>query len=643
MTKRYYRSAASIENEAEFRSLLAREFPGVDPENLDEPSRRRFLQLLGASAALAAAAGCRWEDEKIAVENERAANRVPGVPQHFATMMELGGVAAPLLLTTFEGRPVKVEGNPDHPMSNGATTSWAQASILSMYDPDRVGGVIDRTGEEEVETTVEAFATANREAFMTLRRTRGEGLRILAGTTSSPTVEDMRTRLLSAMPSAKWVEWEPISGDHAREGSRVAFGEEYRPHYHVDKADVIVCLDDDLLGGGAAALKWSRDFSSRRDPDAGKMNRLYAIESNFSTTGAAADHRLPLRSGLIGAVLAALKAEIGVEGAMGASTILSNERIAKFVKALAADLKAHRGTSLVTVGPHQPAAVHAHVHRLNQWLGNAGKTVEYLRVPGPSRPSHVDGMRALVDDMNAGRVKTLLVLGGNPVYDAPADLDFAAAYAKVARTIHVGLYDDETGKASTWHVPMAHPFETWSDARAADGSWVVGQPTIAPLHGGKSAIEILATVTVDELTDGYDLIRRTFDEKVSTDEQTWRKCIHDGVLADSATAPETPSVKGSLPAMPAASGFATDAVENGQLELNFVPDARVYDGRFANNGWLQELPDFMTKATWDNMALLSPHDAAELDVETGDVVTLEVDGRSLDIAAYVMPGHAVRP
>ncbi len=638
-TRKYYRSISDRQIDAEFRTLLQREFPDVDADKLDPLSRRRFLQLLGASATLAAAAGCRWEDEKILTFNERPQNRIPGVPQHFATAMEVAGVATPLLMTCYDGRPVKAEGNPDHPDSNGASGSFAQSSVLTLYDPDRSTHVIGQTGGMATPSDFARFLDQNREELQRLRRTRGTGLGILCESSSSPTLADMKSRLLRAMPQAKWHEWEAISDDETREGSRLAFGKPYRSLVSLQNADVVLCLDDDLLGSHPAALRHIRAFASRRDPDAGAMNRLYAVESNFSVTGSNADHRLPLRSGLVGAFLVALLSELGVEGAMGASTITANERIGSFIAAVAKDLKNHRGRSVVTCGPNQPAPVHAQVHRLNQWLGNAGKTVGYVPDPRGDQPRHAASLASLVEDMEQGRIDTLLILGGNPVYTAPADVDFTAALGKVGNSIHLSLYRDETSRRCRWHLPQAHFLESWGDARAWDGSLLVQQPMIAPLHGGKSAIEVLAMITLDELTDGYDLVRRTFDEQVAPDDETWRKSVHDGLLLGSAPKLETPAVQAALPPMPAA-GLATEAVENGKFELNFIPDSRLFDGRFANNGWLQELPDYMTKLTWDNVALMNAADADELGVKTGQIVQLSSHGRELRIAAYVMPGHA---
>lgn len=638
--KKYYRSANRVEDTPEFRDLLKREFPDVDPDKLSPVSRRRFLQLLGASAALASATGCRWEDQKIAVENQRGEGRAPGVPQLFASAMEIAGVATPVRMTCYDGRPVKTEGNPLHPESGGATTTHAQAATLGMYDPDRSKTVVRRGGSESIPTDWDAFQQAMGGVLRDLQAAQGEGLAILTESSSSVTMGDLRKRLTTRSPKAKWFEFEPISRDQEREGMRIAFGAPHRPQYRLERADVVLCIDDDILGNHPSSMRNARDFATRRNPEAGgTMNRLYAIEGGYSLTGAAADHRFPMRSSMMSNFLARLDAELGL-GAVGGNVKIDWPGYDEFVKAVGADLKAAGSKALITVGPDQPAEIHAHVARLNASLGSAGNTVEYAPELGQDRSTHLAAIQELTAAMNAGSVKTLVILGGNPVYNAPADLDFAGAMKNVEHTVHLSVYDDETSRRCEWHLPAAHWLESWGDSRSWDGSISIVQPTIAPLYNGRTAIEVLAMVCRDDIQDGYDLVRRAFDDVVSADDRVWNRSLHDGVVRGSATPTSAPAITGTLPPMPPA-GYGSKDVKNGQLEIQFVADAKVLDGRFSNNGWLQELPDFLTKLTWDNAALIGPSTAEELGITSGDLIELEVGSeRSLTIAAYVMPGHA---
>ena len=638
--KKYYRSIDQLEQSEGFKELLKREFPDVDPVKLDPVSRRRFLQLMGASATLASAAGCRWEEQKVITFNERPEDRTPGEPQHFATAMEVAGVAEPLLMTCYDGRPIKAEGNPSHPESRGAAGAFAQASILGLYDPER-SRCVRKTGTDQ-ELDYDQFLAQIDGLLEELRSTRGAGFAVLSESSSSPTLHDLKTRLLDEWSGASWHEYEPVSDDERREGSRAAFGSIWRPILELEQADVILCLDCDLLGSHPAATRLSREFAARRDPDQGPMNRLYAVESRFTLTGASADHRLPLRSGLIGTFLVELMGELGVEGFQKSRKLIGRERVSAFAKALAEDLRHARGKSLVVAGDGQPAAVSALVHRLNDWLGNAGKTVSYVLEADQDREPHVASLRSLVEQIEAGTVRTLLILGGNPVYDAPADVDFAAALGRVATSFHLSLYPDETGSRCTWHLHRAHFLESWSDARSYDGTLSIVQPTISPLHGGKTAAEVLALFLADELVDGYDLVRRTFDGQVSADELVWRRALHDGLVAGSGFERQTPSLNDSTSAfsLPVVDAALSDELENGRLELTFAADCKTFDGRFANNGWLQEMPEPMTRMCWDNAALLSPATADRFGVKTGDMLLLEKGDRRLSIAAYVMPGQA---
>ena len=633
-SKTYWRSLEELADSGEFREWARAEFPTAESEGV---SRRQWLQLMGALLALAGVAGCRWEKAEIHPFAKRPQNRIPGKPQHFATAMDLGGTAVGLLVTSFEGRPIKIEGNPRHPGSLGATDAHAQAAILELYDPDRSQGVCNRKFGVEAERVWSDFAEFAEGHFSPLRKSGGDGLRILSEATSSPTLAAIRAELLKEYPKARWYEYEPISTDNERAGAELAFGRSYRTHLALDKARVIVCLDADPLAEHAAAVRNTHDFAKARDP-AGAMNRLYSVESVLSLTGSVADHRLSLRCSQIGACAQFLEQwTLRDPPAAGSRPQGLDDKAARFLHAAAEDLKAHRGECVVIAGPRQPPEVHATVHRINAALGSAGTTLTYFDDPDAPRQTHVNAIGALVAEMSRGEVKTLVIVGGNPDYNAPADLEFGKALAEVETSIHLGLYVNETARKCTWHIPQAHFLECWGDARWCDGTYSIVQPLLEPLYGGKSAIEFLAFVMGKEPTKGYEQVRETFKRLVGTTdwEPRWDRTLHDGLLEGSAWKAAAPR----LTSQPEAAPAPVDPAKN-PLEIVFCRDRSVYDGRFGNSGWLQELPDPTTKIAWGNAALLSPATAKELNVEDGNVVRLRYGGKAIEIPAYLLPGQA---
>mgnify|MGYP000225399020 CR=1 FL=1 len=656
---RYWRSLEDLADTGEFRRFLEAEFPALAPELTEPPSRRRFLQLMAASAALAGFAGCRWPREEIAPFAVQPPGRSPGRPVPYATAMPLGGSAQGLLVTSYDGRPIKIEGNPLHPLNAGAADAFAQASLLELYDPDRSRQPLERetAGGPQVPREWEDFAAFAKTHFAALREGRGAGFFILSEEFSSPTAQDLRTRLLNALPLARWFEYEPFSRDHERAGTRMLFGRPHRPQLALDRAEVIVSFDDDLLGGHPAALKHARDFVAGRrvGPDGrrldghGPMNRLWVVETGVTITGAAADRRLAVSAERLGRLLAALArrlAEKGLACPAGAETwmaALPRDEAAPhtgFIESLADDLLAHRGRSVLSVGPAQPPAVHALVHLLNIALGNVGVAVGYS--PDSPRPSLVGMMEDLTRLLQAGRGETLLILGGNPVFDAPADLDFSAALARVPTSLHLSLYNNETSRACRWHLPRAHYLEAWGDARAWDGTMSIIQPLIEPLHGGRSEIELLAEILGEEDRRGHTLVRRTFGILHDTGvdrEGLWRRSLHDGVVPQTAWPAASPPIQPDSTAWEAFWQKTPPAREAGAVEVVFVPDPHAHDGRFANNGWLQECPAAITKLTWDNAAAIAPATAERLRVRSGDVVRLSAGGRSLEIPVFILPGQ----
>jgi molybdopterin-containing oxidoreductase family iron-sulfur binding subunit len=588
-----------------------------------------MLELLGASLALGGATSCtRQPPEKIVPYVTAPEEVVPGKPLFYATAFLLGQVASGILVESHLGRPTKIEGNPDHPASLGATSPLAQASILGLYDPDR-SKVVIRQGRISSWVTFLAAAAAEREKLLARR---GAGFRVLTEPVTSPSLAAALRRLLAELPEAQWHQYQPVTGDNARQGARLAFGEPVNVVYRLENADVIVSLDADLLGSGPGAVRYAREFSGRRRPDHPKgMNRLYVAEPAPSVTGAIADHRRALSNRQVELAARALAARLGL-GVSSPPEAPAQEWIA----AVAADLEQHRGRSLVVAGEHQPPAVHVLAHAINHRLGNFGQTV-FCTDPLEAEPvDQMASLKELTADLAAGRVETLLILGGNPVYNAPADLGFREALQKAALRIHLSLYEDETSELCHWHLPEAHPLEAWGDARAYDGTVTILQPLIEPLYAGRSALEVVSIFSGKPSQSGEEILREFWrGERGAGDfEHWWRTALHDGLVRGSEFPAKAVSLRpDALAQLPAPAPAAA-------LELSIRPDPNVWDGRFANNGWLQELPKPITKLTWDNAALLSPATAQRLGLASGDIAELELEGRSVRAPVWILPGHA---
>ena len=544
--------------------------------------------------------------------------------------MPMAGYATGLLVESHMGRPTKVEGNPSHPASLGAANVFAQASVLTLYDPDRAQVVIyrGRIGDWS------KFLTSMDQNRAELLIRKGAGLRILTGIVTSPSLADQIRSMLAQFPQAKWHQYEPGSRDTVREGSKLAFGEYVNTVYHLDQADVIVSLDADFLTAGPGAVRYARDFANKRrvtGPES-TMNRLYVVESTPTVTGAMADHRFPLRASDVEAFARALAAPLaGKTGSAAPGRVP-----ASWIPALVRDLQKHRGASLVIAGEQQPPAVHALAHAMNDALGNVGKTVHYTNPVEANPVNGIESLKELVAEMQGGQVDTLLMLGVNPVYNAPADLHFKDSLLKVRTRIHLSLYEDETAEQCHWHIPEAHFLESWGDARAYDGTISIIQPLIAPLYDGKSAHEILAVLAGQEEASGHEVVRGYWQrQKPGADfEQFWQTSLNNGVVADSALAPKPVKLN------PALSTAAANAANAGGIEIVVRPDPSIGDGSFANNGWLQELPKPLTKLTWDNAALVSPTSARKLGVNNGDVVKLSGNGQAVEAPIWITPGQA---
>ena len=631
----FWRSLEELAGTPEFEEMLADEFPAqasVWPEGV---SRRNFLGLMGASLAFGGLTACtRQPLETIVPYVDQPEQIVPGKPLRFATAVTLGGYATGLLAESHMGRPTKVEGNPEHPASLGATDLFAQASVLSMYDPDR-SQTVTHLGRI---STWAAFLADSRKALSALEALGGARIRILSGTVTSPTLTAAIGRLLAAYPKARWHQFEPAGREGAVAGAAAACGEAVECRYDLSKAEVVVSLDSDFLTTGPGSLRYSRDFMSRRRVRAGSgsMSRLYAAETTPTATGTLADHRLPLSAAELDSLTLALAAELGIAGVTAPAGL--SERQSAWVRTAAEDLRLHPGNGLVVAGDSASKAMHVLAHAMNALLGNAGSTALYTD-PVPADAGEQGGSFAeLVEAMAAGEVDVLISLGSNPVYQASADADIMAALYKVGRRIHLGPYVDETAEFSQWHVPEAHYLESWGDARAFDGTVTLQQPLIEPLYGGKSALELISALVDDQERTGLEILRDHWTAQTPAGEEFesfWRRSLHDGFIADTAFETRVPG----LDAAAVKSAAAELATADGGLELLFRPDPTIWDGRFANNGWLQECPKPLTKLTWENAALISPALAQQQGLETGDVVKLTAGGRSVEAPVWVLPGQ----
>ena len=530
----YWRSLEELAGSADFQEALHREFPKGASEWVDSVSRRGFLKVMGASMALAGMTGCvKLPLEPIVPYVRQPEEVVPGRPMFYATAMTLGGYANPLLVESHLGRPTKIEGNDQHPASLGGTDIFAQASILGMYDPDRSQSIVS-LGDQQ---SWQAFVSAIRGPLSAQKALKGAGIRILTTTISSPTLADELNNFLKIYPEAKWHVYEPVNRDNVLEGAKLAFGQPFETRYDFSKADVIVSLDADFLYAGFPGnVRYIRDFAKRRDPD-GNMNRLYMVESTPTTTGAKADHRWPARATEVVQLAHLLNSErpLGQHGPM--------KTLSDFAVAASQELINHRGAGIVIAGDHQPAEVHSLAHMLNAQLGNVGKTVFYTDPVDAHPVNQTDSLKDLVADIDAGKVDLLVIIGGNPAYDAPADLEFAKLLKsdKTPLRVHLGLYQDETAELCQWHVNQAHELESWGDARAYDGTVSIIQPLIAPLYQGKSAVEFVALLTGETDAAGYDLVRAYWQKQHpgADFEAFWRKSLHDGWIEGTTFSPKS--------------------------------------------------------------------------------------------------------
>jgi MoCo/4Fe-4S cofactor protein with predicted Tat translocation signal len=625
---KYWRSLNELSNTKEFRQWVQSEFPG-GTDLLEGDSRRNVLKLMAASFGIAGLAGCRRPVEKIVPMSKGVEDMIPGKPMYYNTVFTQGVDAVGVTVEAHDGRPTKIEGNPNHPQSLGKASGYMQASVLNLYDPDRAFQV-KQNGNDSSWEAWDKFAA---ETFTPQVLGRGEGLRILSEPVISPSTMEVRKALLAKFPAAKWVEYEPFTNENSFEGARIAFGQPYQVHYRYDQADVVVALDSDFLGTEAGSPLPVKRFSQRRrnTKPSDEPSRLYSIESQFSVTGAMADHRLRAKASDVDAIVSALAHELGVVSDLN---VLSGSADAtqKFVMAVKRDLEKHRGKSIVVAGPRQPARVHALALLINQALGNVGATV--ILTQAVNVPS-IAPFQELWSEIDGGRVSTLVILGGNPAFTAPRAGRLLEALKQVQTTVYLGDAN-ETSAIVKWFLPAAQYLESWGDARAIDGTASIQQPLILPINGGRPALEVAAQIAGYKDAKSHDIVKNywTAQWPAAERESRWRKALHDGVIAGTQFAEVKASADPKRAALPAR------AQKRDGLEVVFTPSWSLYDGRFANNGWMQETPDPMTKLVWDNAALLSPATARQMGVSDGDIVKVTVGSFSTEIAAMVQPGQA---
>jgi len=641
----YWQSLSELAETPAMQAQIGQEFQNYDPGAMLNTSRRKFLKLAGASMALAGITltGCRrWPKENVVDQNSRPMGRIPGVPEQYASVFELGGIGQPLLVTTYDGRPIKIEGNPLHPLSAtfggrlGSSSVFAQASILEMYDPERSRTPIQRTSNGVRQPLSWKSFKEFAGEFTAANKGKGESIAILTEAAAGPTFRDSLAAFQKAFPGAKVYEYEAISRDNEREASKKAFGQPGRWYYDLSKANVIVSFDADLFGQHPNALKHANDWAKGRKSvdheEHRTMNRLYAIESRYTTTGAVCDERFPASNRVIEQMVLQLAFKAGLGSGQAG---LKQEEI-KYIDAVWEDLQKNNGKAVIVGGQHLRPEVLGAIAAINDKIGALNNTLSLIGEA--DRPTHLEAITELTQRLTAGQVETLIILGGNPAYDAPADLGFDAAIGKAKNSIHLSLYDNETSNACVWHVNRAHYLESWGDAEFWDGSIGLQQPMIEPLFGGKTPSELLLILSGEPEASCQDLMHRTWSKRLNepfvATAASFQKILHDGFSPAKPTPVKLSNTKlAQVSFEPAVEGY----------ELRFVPDSKTYDGRFANNGWLQELPELITKVTWDNVAWISYADAQALGVKQRnheeDVLEITLEGKSLKIPAFVVPGQ----
>lgn len=634
--RHYWRGLDQLAETPEFKQFLQREFPEGASEWNDAVTRRHFVKIMSASFALAGiglgATGCRRPEDKLMPFGKAAENFVHGTSQNFATAMPTRGGAIPLVAKSYEGRPIKLEGNPLFPGGNGATDRFAQASILNLYDPDRATRFA-KAGAKGLELADAQVALDTLDALAKkFAANQGEGLALLGERTHSPSRRRLHQEASAKLPKAKWYLYDAIDSEIHQRAASKAFGKSVKPIFRYDEADTILSLDCDFIGTEEDAHNNIRRFTAKRkiEKPEDKLNRLYAVESLFTLTGVNADHRLRLAAGAVIQVAAAIAAELGVT----VGSLAKPEGVdAKWISECAKDLKASGRKALVVAGYRQPLTVHLLAHAINNALGSVGTTVELVEAP----PALSGNIAELAAALNAGTVDTLVIVGANPVYNAPADLNWVEAQKKAKTVVRLGYYEDETGASAHWHFPLAHYLESWNDAVTSDGTLVPVQPLLAPLFGGLTDLEFVARLTGLAETSANKIVRATFAKLTGeSSEAAWQMFLHNGFATGTAAKKVSARFDSSvLSGLNAAAAPGKDS-----LEVVLYRDAKLDDGRYANNGWLQEMPDPITKIVWDNAVLVSRKTARALNVVNNDVVEVIIGASKVIGAIWTVPGMA---
>lgn len=633
--KRPWRSLAEWEADSAFLARAAHEFPQLAAALARTPSRRQVLKLMAAAFALAGLDGCDVgaPDGRLTPPVKTPPNIIPGRPNYYSTAHVLDGFATGIVVTHQMGRPIKVEGNPKHPASLGATDGIAQAQVLEFYDPDRAAAIAFQRRPSDRQAFMSAWSLQRRR----LPRDAGAGLRILTGTITSPTLAAQLKSVLSHYPDARWHQWEPVSRDNVRKGSQVAFGEIVDVVPNLSSVDVLLAIDSDLLSSAPGHLRFARDLMSRRNPArGGEMSRIYAIEPTPTLTGAVADHRFIASSHDIPELVRGLAA--GILHSPGPSGLPD------WIARIGADLRAHSGRALIHVGPNQPPEVHTLVHALNESLQARGGTLDFIEPVAYAPESDQAGsLRELVTDMREGRVESLFILDSNPVFSASGALGFAEALRQVPFSVALSPYPDETFSATTWSLPMAHAWESWGDARAYDGTASLLQPQALPLYDGLSPHQILALLDAPgeaaSLSEVLPIVQATWEIRMGDPfASAWHESLAAGVIPDTRATRINPSLR-TMAVREVLAASKPSTAESVPLTLLFRPDPYVWDGRYANNPWLQELPRPLTKLTWDNPLLIAPALAHRVGLSNGDEVRLSVGHTQVLAPVWILPGQ----
>lgn len=634
--KHYWRSLKELETTRHSDSEQ------IHPDTDNELSRRKFLSLMGASMAFAGLTACRRPVEKIIPYVVGQEDIIPGVPLYYASAIPFASNPVGVLVENHEGRPTKVDGNALHPASQGKADAYVQASILNLYDPDRTQQPLQDGKPSDYST----FLASWKKRLTALQKGKGN-VAVIASEHASPTLRRLKKSFMAAMPDAVWATYEPVNDEQIRNGIEMATGMGALPDYHLRKAQVILSLDADFLQTERNAIRNANEFADGRrvKDEHDSMNRLYVAESSYSLTGAMADHRYKLQNNHIPAFTAALAIEleklgIKVPGRNGIKSAgFSFDK--SFLKAVAVDLIHHKGAGVIMAGRRQPAHVHALVCAMNEALENHESTVEYHSY---AQADLSDSARVseTLDTILKGDIDTVIFIGGNIAYDGFLDMHVRAALKKADYTVHLGSHFDETANLCQWHIPESHYMESWGDTISSDGIYSIIQPQISPLYKSVSALEFVNDLAGNEPAKGYDLVRDTFRQFISAGnfEKKWRKVLHDGIYQSNSTRLRVKPVAKLIEKGIKKNSFAMRTATATNLEITLQVSPSVYDGRFANNGWLQELPDPITKLTWSNAALMSPKTAEALGLENESLAALRWNGVTMDIPVWITPGQA---